>query len=294
MLLYTRRAAPKEPKRRSRAGCSYCAIFLSEWRLTVIQKKKCDEGRPKCSRCVEHAVECVYEAVKPRQRRKREHTSADGVAGDFADDYPTGRRMSEVSFASSDFPAEFNDSDGEEAATELDQHPRDSSAVVVRAISRRRPDLAMISPCETKSPLLDFCPPMFSEFSDRPNRRALVDHFCNILSHLIVFREETGNPFQQLVLPLTQKSTPVMNAIYALASAHLEYRGVDNMEKSMHFHSRAIQGLGQLIQQNNKALRNEILAAIMLLVYYEVVRRATQSLQPELIRHSLSKEDTRI
>ncbi|KAK0705419.1 fungal-specific transcription factor domain-containing protein [Lasiosphaeris hirsuta] len=133
------------------------------------------------------------------------------------------------------------------------------------------PELAMIAPCPTESPLLGFCPPLFSEFSDRPNRRALMDHFCNVLSHLIVFREESGNPFQQLVLPLTRKSSPVMNAIYALASAHLEYRGVGNTEKSFYFHNEAVQGLARVIEHNGKVNRNEILAAIMLLVYYEVL-----------------------
>ncbi|KAK3315393.1 fungal-specific transcription factor domain-containing protein [Apodospora peruviana] len=148
------------------------------------------------------------------------------------------------------------------------QSPATSSTT---STSSLRPHLAMIAPCPVGSPLLEFCAPAFQEFSDRPNRRALVDHFCNVLSHLIVFREESGNPFQQLVLPLTRQSSPVMNAIYALASAHLEYRGVDNMEKSLYFHNRAIQGLAQLIDLNDKTDRNEILAAIMLLVYYEVL-----------------------
>jgi hypothetical protein len=113
---------------------------------------------------------------------------------------------------------------------------------------------------------------MFAEFSDRPNRRALVDHFCNVLSHLIVFREESGNPFQQLVLPLTARSGIVTEAMYALASAHLEYRGVENGERSMYFHNRAIQGLARLIRKEGQGVdRNELLAAIMLLVYYEVV-----------------------
>ncbi|KAK3948594.1 fungal-specific transcription factor domain-containing protein [Pseudoneurospora amorphoporcata] len=133
------------------------------------------------------------------------------------------------------------------------------------------PDLAMIAPCPVTSPLFEFHSPAFSEFTDRPNRRALVDHFCNILSHLIVFREESGNPFQQLVLPLTRQSSPVLNAIFALASAHLEYRGVQNDERSLFFHNRAIQGLGRLIEQNAKSNRNEILATIMLLIYYEVL-----------------------
>lgn len=133
------------------------------------------------------------------------------------------------------------------------------------------PDLAMIAPCPETSPLFEFHLPAFSEFTDRPNRRALVDHFCNILSHLIVFREETGNPFQQLVLPLTRQSSPVLNAIFALASAHLEYRGIQNEEHSLFFHNQAIQGLGRLIEKSAKSSRNEILATIMLLIYYEVV-----------------------
>ncbi len=134
------------------------------------------------------------------------------------------------------------------------------------------PGLVAMNPSPpVRSPLLEFYAPAFVEFSDRPNRRSLVDHFCNILSHLIVFREESGNPFQQLVLPLTRKSPPVMNAIYALASAHLECRGVENEEKSLYFHNRAIQGLAKLIKHDCKVDRNELLAAIMLLVYYEVV-----------------------
>ncbi|KAK1751229.1 fungal-specific transcription factor domain-containing protein [Echria macrotheca] len=292
MLLYTRRAPPKEPKRRSRAGKS--EIFHHSWlafrcgaRLSIDdrtadfdlarrpgcafckeKKKKCDEGRPQCARCVEHGTECVYEAVKPRQRKKRETPANDGAANPDLEPAALERRLSEASYLSSDFVAEGDDSDGEEGSQ---SGPMDLS-MVVRSKSRSRiPSLAMISPCPARSPLLDFYPPSFGEFSDRPNRRALVDHFCNVLSHLIVFREETGNPFQQLVLPLTQKCSPVMNAVYALASAHLEYRGVENTEKSIYFHNQAIQGLGRLIEQNNKVNRNELLAAIMLLVYYEVL-----------------------
>lgn len=139
------------------------------------------------------------------------------------------------------------------------------------AYATTSPSLAMIAPVTVPSPRLEFCSPVFSEFSGRTNRRALVDHFCNVLSHLIVFREESGNPFQQLLLPLCHESQPVTNAVYALASAHLEYRGVENDEKSVYFHNKAIQGLARLIQKGAGANRNELLAAIMLLVYYEVV-----------------------
>jgi hypothetical protein len=119
-----------------------------------------------------------------------------------------------------------------------------------------------------------------------------VDHFCNVLSHLIVFKEDTGNPFRQLVLPLSHASSPVMNAIFALSSAHLEYRGIENEEKSLDFHNRALQGLAQLIEQNQHANREEVLGAIMLLVYYEVVSFGNSSPTHSLMCDSLSKEGT--
>jgi len=144
------------------------------------------------------------------------------------------------------------------------------ASTLVRSRSQY-PDLAMIAPSPVASPLLEFSAPVYMEFTDKTNRRALVDHFCNVLSHLIVFKEDTGNPFRQLVLPLSHASSPVMNAIFALSSAHLEYRGIENEEKSLTFHNRALQGLAQLIDQNDEAKREEVLGAIMLLVYYEVV-----------------------
>jgi hypothetical protein len=157
------------------------------------------------------------------------------------------------------------------------------SAVIPRSRSQY-PDLAMIAPSPVISPLMEFCSPVFQEFSERRNRRALVDHFCNVLSHLIVFKEDTGNAFQQLVLPLSHASSPVMNAIFALSSAHLEYRGIENEEKSLDFHNKALQGLARLIDQNDESNREEVLGAIMLLVYYEVV-----SCQAAPIRTSINK-----
>ncbi|RYP05580.1 hypothetical protein DL764_003693 [Monosporascus ibericus] len=173
--------------------------------------------------------------------------------------------MSPVSLVNFDWTAE-ND---ENQARELIR--RNSNSSVISQPRSLPPDLAMIAPSPVVSPTLEFCIPAFSEFSNRPHRRALVDHFCNVLSHLIVFREECGNPFQQLVLPLAHQSSPVMNAVYALASAHMEYRGVNTGEKSLSFHNRAIQDLARLIQREDKINKNELLAAIMLLVYYEVL-----------------------
>ncbi|KAK0388180.1 hypothetical protein NLU13_4425 [Sarocladium strictum] len=320
MLLYTRLAPPKVPKKRSRAGCSYCKE----------KKKKCDETRPSCARCVERGQDCSYEPVRPRQRRKRDatnslsldtsdlatedgdhaiqspispgitlhqwqqqrreniHDSFDIVSIDGSDIASTGP----LSARSCDgtFDATFGWSNaGMPTLSAIDSSSFDLSGLGspsagdddVEEVIRREsfvtphtsynPSLALIAPVSIPSPHLEFCAPAFEEFSQRTNRRALVDHFCNVLSHLIVFREEKGNPFQQLVLPLSQSSPAVMDAIYALASAHLEYRGVQNAEKSVYFHNQAIQGLARLIEQGGDVNRNELLAAIMLLVYYEVL-----------------------
>ncbi|KAI1826817.1 hypothetical protein F4861DRAFT_16474 [Xylaria intraflava] len=293
MLLYTKLAPPRTPKRRSRAGCTYCKE----------KKKKCDEKRPQCSRCAERSMECAYEAVKPRQRRKRDsqsrfNTGASPEYGSPGDGYewqdqastPDTREylsprearpnMSPLSYIladTSDIPtiisydAESNADDGQCEEGQIVRRGSYTTTVVPSSARSLPPDLAMIAPCPVGSPTLEFRVPAFSEFSIRPNRRALVDHFCNVLSHLIVFREDSGNPFQQLVLPLSHNSSPVMNAIYALASAHLEYRGVQNPEKSLYFHDQAIQGLARLIKSQVRVNKNELLAAIMLLVYYEVL-----------------------
>lgn len=157
-----------------------------------------------------------------------------------------------------------------EEAEEIIREEPPPVGTVVRSRSQY-PDLAMIAPSPVPSPLQEFGAPIFMEFTQQKNRRALVDHFCNVLSHLIVFKEDTGNPFRQLVLPLSHASSPVMNAIFALSSAHLEYRGVHNSEKSLDFHNMALQGLAKQIEQNEPSNREEVLGAIMLLVYYEVV-----------------------
>ncbi|KAI1084584.1 hypothetical protein F5B20DRAFT_211695 [Whalleya microplaca] len=295
MLLYTKLAPAKVPKRRSRAGCTFCKD----------KKKKCDERRPQCARCTEKGLQCTYEAVKPRQRKKR--YSPSGLAGHRQDeDEPTLEddqwqedaveqgsdsgclspieakidnkslmrfsKTSDIALSPASVSSIVYDCDiANDGGQKRDVVRKDSSISVASQARSLQPDLAMIAPCPVGSPTLEFCLPVFSEFSDRANRRALVDHFCNVLSHLIVFREESGNPFQQLVLPLSHQSSPVMNAIYALSSAHLEYRGVENTEKSLYFHNQAIQGLARLIERDGKIHKVEILAAIMLLVYYEVL-----------------------
>ena len=85
-----------------------------------------------------------------------------------------------------------------------------------------------------------------------------------------MFKEDSGNPFRQLVLPMAQKSPPLLNAIYAISSAHLEHRGVQVEERALDLHSKALQGLANLLAHKDEGNRDEMLAVIILLLYYEV------------------------
>ncbi|KAH8812087.1 fungal-specific transcription factor domain-containing protein [Xylogone sp. PMI_703] len=289
MLLFTRKALPKPPKRRSRAGCVHCKE----------KKKKCNEKRPQCDRCTEKGIKCEYEAVKPRKRRRTltatsplspiAHGSPMFFNGQWQHQYdhssiqdddihefdewnstPAYQQYSPSDIEGAHWQDSFADDDENVEEIIRDECADASTGHLVRS-RNQYPDLAMIAPSPVASPLLEFCAPVFVEFSDKRSRRVLIDHFCNVLSHLIVFKEDTGNPFRQLVLPLSHTSSPVMNAIFALSSAHLEYKGIENEEKSLDFHNRALQGLAQLIELNDMNHREEVLGAIMLLVYYEVL-----------------------
>lgn len=305
-----------------RQHCLNCALTQYD-----PQKKKCDETRPRCSRCAERDQDCSYEPVRPRQRKKRESLISQALdsasstqrrptlGSEYDDDGDENAEIANIrsgqyryrdeeaiedgpqslgghldaSWPSAsdhllhsplDLPYDFSQpqkqqDDVDEEIIRTDNVPQ----LAVTRAHRHYPDLAMISPAPLGSPHLEFVLPAFSEFSDCANRRSLVDHFANVLSHLIVLREtESGNPFQQLVLPLCYSSTTVQNAIYALSSAHLEHRSPGrNDGKSVYFHNQAIQGLARLIEMGAKADREELLAAIMLLVYFEVVCLAAGS-----------------
>ena len=129
-------------------------------------------------------------------------------------------------------------------------------------------DLGMMTPISMEN-TSEYHSPAFSEYGQRRNRRILVEHFTNVLSQLLVVQEESGNAFRDLLIPLAGRSPPVMNTIYAVSAAHMEYRGVEAEERSLDFHSRTLQGLAHLIA-DPVTTRDEALAVIVLLIYYEV------------------------
>ncbi len=282
--------------------------FMRNQSNKIPQKKKCDERRPNCARCQEQGHDCVYEAIKPRQRRKTLGGDDDGDELDDENDSAVINSMP-IRSRSDDMAAEppvTNSHDAQDASTPAlprlhddssgpdyydtaafysadtlqeitDQDTIDGSEFftdnieeIPNSSSNQLVQYHSASPI-TISPFFELNLPAFSEFSQSTSRRGLLNHFCNVMSHLIVLREDHGNPFQQLVVPLSHQSSAVKSAIYALSSAHLEFRGVANTETSIILHNEAIRNLSKLIEQGSNANRNELLAAIILLIYYEVV-----------------------
>jgi hypothetical protein len=232
---------------------------------------------------LERNIPCEYRADVPRKRRRIDstHINTDpqhGESWDYVD----------PSFVSSNAVEEWQDqfvypsTDWDTcilASTETscgviaaDEHDVEE---IVRPLGTglRSPSqdstLAMIAPMPMASPLLGLRSPLFMEFAEARNRRVLLGYFTDVLSPLMVFTEETGNPFQQLVLPMSASSPPILNAILALSCAHGELRGIYNEEKSLDFHTRALQELGETLKRPDAG--EEIITAIVMLIYYEVV-----------------------
>ncbi|KAI9889917.1 MAG: hypothetical protein M1814_004640 [Vezdaea aestivalis] len=153
-------------------------------------------------------------------------------------------------------------------------------------------DLPSLAPASMGSPIqpspLRRSPVSFMEYTKSPGRQILLSHYANTLSPLLIFKEEPENPFTKLLLPMAGYSTVVMYAILALSAAHMEHRGAENEEKSLDLHSKAIQGLSQLIADSSRDNRDEVLAVIMLLVYFEVVRGGSSNILNGHLRGALS------
>lgn len=119
-------------------------------------------------------------------------------------------------------------------------------------------------------PLLDLLPPTGRNIFDLPENTGLLDHYSKIMLPTMGFVNGVANPFRQHILPLSHRSSAVRNAIYALASAHREYAGLETTEGSACFHERAVAGLSAIIEDGDGF--EEALATIILLIQYDLVR----------------------
>lgn len=252
-----------------------------------------DEKRPHCSRCEGQNSTIELDPAQPRRSKSPssvlikydgyEHYRSDDLASQ--EELVSGnthlfdeRGLEELETTScfSSDPEAFENTHVSEDDDVTDIARSPSMSIYGEGSTRSRVNAAVaIRP--TSSPYLpEFRVAAFIEFSDKRSRRALVDHFCNVFSHLVVFGEDLENPFQQLILPLARKGSPVMNAIYALSSAHLENRGVVTEEKSLYFHNQATMGLARAINHIEISNEEDVLSTILLLVYYEAVGEPLQ------------------
>ncbi|OBT92326.2 hypothetical protein VE01_09427 [Pseudogymnoascus verrucosus] len=246
------------------------------------------EKRPRCSRCKGRRLRYEYGTTRPRTIRSQSPAPIqyDGYEQYPNDDWTTQQEivpghihfLDERGFEELETTSTYSyDSNvlgntrspvGDDA-TDIARSP--SLSAQGDGLSRSRVNAAMTAWPTIPPILLELSVPAFMEFSEKRNRRALVDYFYSVFSHLVVFSEDIGNPFRQLILPLAHRGSPVMNAIYALSSAHLEIRGVNTEEKSSYFHNEATRGLSRLINNNEGLSTEEVLCAILLLIYYEAL-----------------------
>ncbi|OBT76846.1 hypothetical protein VF21_04732 [Pseudogymnoascus sp. 05NY08] len=243
---------------------------------------------PHCSRCKGRRLRYEYGTAQSRTSRSQTPAS---IQHDDHDEYPNDDWATQDEFVPSHI--HFSDERDFEELETTSAYSYDSNVLgntpwpvsddatdIARRLSlnahgegltRSRVNSAVTAWPTTPPILLEFNVPAFMEFSEKRNRRGLVDYFYSVFSHLVVFSEDLGNPFRQLILPLAHKGSPVMNAIYALSSAHLEIRGVDTEEKSSYFHNEATRGLSRLINNKEGLSTEEVLCAILLLIYYEAL-----------------------
>ena len=122
---------------------------------------------------------------------------------------------------------------------------------------------------QSMSPEFELNIPLFAEITQPYNRRTLLNHFTSELSTLMTFSGEDGNPFRELVLPMCERSKPLLFAVLALSSAHLEFKGVENKEASINLHTQALHLLSEALARQERG--HALVTAIIMLIYYETV-----------------------
>jgi hypothetical protein len=121
--------------------------------------------------------------------------------------------------------------------------------------------------------LSDLESPAFMGNTEHRRRGDLIDYFCNVFSHLLVFSdtEDVRNPLRKMIPQPSFTNSPLLDILLAFSSSLLEHGDIPSEEKSLHFHNKALQGLGKLIDDFEETNKEEVLSTIMLLVYYEIV-----------------------
>ena len=306
------------------------------------KKKKCNEERPSCDRCVERGLKCEYEPIKPRKRRRTISPSeitaptlhvppptsnvnsgfmsrlsafrqdpASGMSSLSTSPAPRLAAIAEgweIRSAFDESPHHYGEFFSDSSLSPFDplEHfhhaatsPSDYQSSPVDSIDvmltpkdlgpgGRTPSIGPTTPTTmiTSNPLGTAghspyqrsnstfsngpaAPPPVASFIQVTPSPPLLDHFTHELAPLLVFKEQ-GNPFLDLLQPLSHHSPVLQSAVYAAASAHLENLGRPADQKALDLHSKALQGLATSIGRKDSEDEDSTLAATLMLLYYEV------------------------
>lgn len=120
-----------------------------------------------------------------------------------------------------------------------------------------------------------------------PDPNALLNYFGNVVSIDLV--GDGGTHMTEIILPLCYSSGTVRDAACALAGLHMVRTSVGSTCDHALFHSQALVGLPLVARLDEDWARDQTLAALLLLVYYEVVSEFPKSLPAHsLIAHVLT------
>jgi hypothetical protein len=250
--------------------------------ISNVQKLKCNEQRPHCGRCVERKTRCEYKSDPwhGHSSLALAYNKQYSQRVIYATDSATATEFSRVTITPvvEHSPRTEQDSPEKESASQ----PHDEDHMVVHegdedVHDAESPDAEMQlqridnarPPAIPLTPHLDLNMPLFAEITQPYNRRALLNHFTTELSTLMTFSGDSGNPFRELVLPMCERSRPLLFAVLALSSAHLEFKGVENKEASINLHTQALHLLSEALARQERG--HALVTAIIMLIYYETV-----------------------
>ncbi|ROT40980.1 hypothetical protein SODALDRAFT_307467 [Sodiomyces alkalinus F11] len=108
-----------------------------------------------------------------------------------------------------------------------------------------------------------------------PDPNALVNYFANVVSLDLV--RDPGSPVTEIILPLCYSSGIVRDAACALAGLHMARTSVRNDCDHALFLSQALVGLPLLAQLDEDWAQDQVLATLLLLLYYEVLSQRSPS-----------------
>lgn len=253
------------------------------------KKKKCDNGRLWCKQCTLAKTSCVYGLSDCGDRTSKLPKTASSVLGRpplGIDTNSSGLLKScggGISF--NPMTATGNSFQSRSDLISLPNFSNTTTAVgTLPRFDGLQPDMIsedlscnlggmhhcftdLLSPLSSKEP----CQLLISNTCGSPSHQKLIDHFCYTVAPMTTLDSGKDNQLAQFVVPLIGVNLTVLNAVCALAGAHLEQLDQDGIYMSPYYRRLATRGVesqsSEIVGYNYVAT----LTSILLLIYYEAV-----------------------